>query len=138
MGLEGTWYNELGSTLVVTSVNDGTVVGSYETAPSSGGCALGEFGVIGRTDSDSGGQTVGFSVTWRNQQSQCNSTTSWAGQYQTIDGAEQLTALWLLVMRTDASADWSSTLVGEDVFMRHPPAQEQAAAAQARKRHSHP
>jgi avidin family protein len=134
MGLEGTWYNELGSTLVVTEVSGNTVVGTYETA--TGGCAVGQFEVLGRTDTDSGGQTVGFSVTWTNAQSRCESTTSWAGEYQDVGGVEQLTALWLLVMKTTPRAQWSSTLVGEDVFTRQAAALEETT--QARKRHSHP
>jgi hypothetical protein len=138
VGLEGTWYNELGSTLVIDPISDGSVVGSYETAVSSSGCATGSYPVAGRTDTDSGGQTVGFSVTWLNAQSSCNSTTSWAGQYQVVDGAEQLTALWLLAMKTDPSDDWASTLVGEDLFTREQPSAEQVAQASARKRHPHP
>lgn len=139
MGLEGTWYNELGSTLVVDEVSDGTVVGNYQTAVSSGGCAQGTYAVLGKTDVDSSGQTVGFSVTWLNAQSPpCNSTTSWAGQYQTVDGVEHLTAIWILVMKTDPGDDWASTLVGEDVFTRQPPASEHIARALSRKRHPHP
>jgi avidin family protein len=138
MGLDGTWYNELGSTLVIENVSSGLVEGTYETATSGGGCATGTFTLVGRTDTDSGGQTVGFSVTWTNGQSNCYSTTSWAGQYQAVGGSEHFSALWLLAMATPESEDWASTLVGEDVFFRQPPAEEHVAAALRRKRHPHP
>jgi hypothetical protein len=138
MGLEGTWYNELGSTLVITQVDkDGTVSGTYETVVSNG-CAKGVFAVTGRTDIDGGGATVGFAVTWVNAQSKCNSTTTWAGQYRGPMGQESLTAVWLLVMKTDVEDSWASTLVGEDVFTRQVASPERQAKAAARKRHSHP
>jgi avidin family protein len=138
MGLEGTWYNELGSTLFIENVSGGMLGGIYETAASAGGCATGTFTVVGATDTDSGGQTVGFSVAWKNGQSSCNSTTSWAGQYQTLGGSEHFSALWLLAMATSESDDWASTLVGEDVFTRQAPAEEHVTAALRRKRHPHP
>ena len=47
MGLEGTWYNELGSTMDITELQSGTLFGSYSTAVSSSGCAQGEFIVGG-------------------------------------------------------------------------------------------
>lgn len=139
MGLEGTWYNELGSTLVVEQVSDGTIVGSYQTAVSSSGCARGAYPLLGKTDVDSGGQTVGFSVTWLNAESpSCNSTTSWVGQYQMVDGVEQLPSIWILVMKTDPEDEWASTLVGEDLFTREPPAAEHLAAGSPRRRPAHP
>ncbi len=138
MGLAGTWYNELGSTLVIQEVSGGMLAGTYETAVSSGGCASGSYAVQGTTDTDSGGQSVGLTVTWVNAQSRCNSTTTWAGQYQEINGNEVLAAMWLLVMDTAPEADWASTLVGHDVFTRAAPAADAVAQAAAAKRHPHP
>jgi hypothetical protein len=138
MGLLGTWHNELGSTLVITEVQGDTIVGTYETAVSGSGCAKGIFPVIGRTDVDAGGTTLGFTITWRNDKSSCNSTTSWAGQYQVIDDQEVLIALWLLAMKTNVEEDWASTLVGEDMFFREPASPERQAEVATRKRHSHP
>lgn len=137
MGLEGTWYNELGSTLVIKQVADGTLVGTYETAVSDG-CAKGEFALTGRTDVASDGDTVGFAVTWLNDQSNCNSTTTWAGQYWSIGGQESITTVWLLVMRTSPEDQWASTLVGEDIFTREPLSAERKAEVATRKRHPHP
>jgi hypothetical protein len=138
MTLLGTWYNELGSTLEINQAQGDTISGLYETAVSSSGCAKGVFSVMGRTDVDAGGSTFGFAVTWLNDKSSCKSTTTWAGQYQTIDGQEVLVTLWLLVMRTSPDEDWASTLVGEDVFRRERLSPEQQAEVAARKRHPHP
>jgi Avidin family len=139
MGLEGTWYNELGSTLVVEQITDGTIVGSYQTAVSSTGCAQGAYPLLGKSDIDSGGQTVGFSVTWLNPVPPlCNSTTSWAGQYQLVDGVERFSAIWILVKKTDPEDEWADTLVGEDLFTREPPEAEHMAAGGARRRPAHP
>jgi hypothetical protein len=138
MGLQGTWCNELGSTLTIEEVSGGMVAGSYETAVSSGGCASGSYAVQGTTDTDAGGQSVGLTVTWVNAQSRCSSTPTWAGQYQEIGGQEVLTAMWLLVIDTTPEADWSSTLVGQDVVTRNEPAANAVAQVAAVKRHAHP
>ena len=137
MGLEGMWYSQLGSILDITQISDGTLVGTYETAVSDG-CAQGEFALTGRTDVESGGDTVGFAVTWLNDQSSCNATTSWAGQYQNVDGQESLTALWLLAMESPADEQWASTLVGEDVFTRQTVSADRKTEVAAYKRNPHP
>jgi hypothetical protein len=135
MPLLGTWYNELGSTLVINEVANGVLSGQYSTAVSSGGCAQGDYEVQGTTD----GQTVGMAVTWANAQAPpCNSTTTWAGQYEDVGGQEILTAMWLLVMNTTPEDNWSSTLVGQDVFTRSAPAEGTLAQASVAKRHAHP
>ena len=139
MSLEGTWYNELGSTMQIEPLaGDGSLSGSYETAVSSSGCAQGAFSLAGRTDVDRGGQTVGFSVCWLNQGSECNSSTSWSGQYQTVNGEEQITALWLLTQATPPASDWASTLVGQDLFTRQPPTSDEIAARSKIRGRSHP
>lgn len=125
MGLMGTWRNELGSKLVIKQITDDTLIGTYESAVSEDSCAQGEFALTGRTDVELGGDTVGFAVTWRNDQSDCNATTSWAGQYLDANGEESLTTLWLLVSKTDSGQQWASTIVGKDVFTREGASPEQ-------------
>jgi hypothetical protein len=138
MSLEGPWYNELGSTMQIYPLaGNGSVSGTYETAVSSG-CAQGAFNLAGRTDVGQGGQTVGFSVCWLNQGSRCNSVTSWSGQYQTINGEEQITALWLLTQATPPASDWASTLVGQDIFTRQPPTADEVVARSKIRGRSHP
>lgn len=114
MGLEGTWVNELGSTLVIDSVSNGGLTGSYTTAVSREACAKGSFIVTGRTDVDSGGTSLGWCIVWKNEGSWCNSVSSWAGQF---DEAESIImAFWLLSIQTEEGAGWASTNVGVDVF----------------------
>lgn len=137
MNIEGVWYNELGSTLTIDSVNDGQITGSYQTAVSSG-CANGSFQVVGQTDTDSGGQYVGFVVLWKNAQSTCNSGTTWSGQLQGINGSAMITAFWLLTMEVDPGEEWQSTLVGQDVFTQTQPMAAEFAARPKLRRHSHP
>lgn len=114
MGLEGTWVNELGSTLVIDSVSNGGLTGSYTTAVSSEACAKGSFVVLGRTDVDTGGTSLGWSVAWKNNGSWCYSVSSWAAQF---DEAESIiTAFWLLSIQTEEASGWASTNVGVDYF----------------------
>jgi len=136
MGLEGTWYNELCSTLVITSVSaDGVIAGTYTTAVSSSGCAKGQFIVAGCTDIDAEGGSsgnVGFCVSWENDQSQCGSVTSWSGQL--VNG--QIIAFWLLTIEGEAT--WQSTLIGQDIFTTTPPTPAQCSARMQTHRKSHP
>jgi hypothetical protein len=125
MGLEGTWTNELGSTFVVGPVTGGGFEGTYTTAVSNEHCAQGEFVVAGRTDTDSGGQSVAWVVAWKNEPSgpsDCHSATAWAGQYEPGDepGSERITAFWLLSYETPPSGDWAATNIGVDTFTRSP------------------
>ena len=138
MSIEGTWYNELGSTMTIDIVTNGQFTGSYQTAVSSSGCAQGVFPLVGQTDIDSGGQYVGFVVLWNNPQSNCNSGTAWSGQLQNINGAATITAFWLLTMEVPPTQEWASTLVGQDTFTQTQPKQEEIAAQSKLRRHSHP
>jgi hypothetical protein len=137
MDITGTWYNELGSTMEI-AISLGTVEGSYTTAVSSSACAQGSFNLLGTTDTDTGGQAVAFSVCWKNATSQqCNSVTAWSGQAQTINGIDQINAFWLLTVETSPDQDWFATHVGQDVFTRTPPTDEQTAS-KSKMRRSHP
>jgi len=121
MNISGTWYNELKSTLTLDPVVNGKFTGTYQTAVSSG-CAKGSYAVVGRTDTDKKGHAVAFVVLWANDVSDCKSVTAWSGQAQIIDDEEKITALWLLTTETDPDKDWTSTLIGQDVFTRNKPA----------------
>ena len=100
MNLEGTWHTELGSTLVIERVRDGGLSGTYTTALSASGSAKGSFEVAGRTDADSGGEAVAFSVCWRNEVSDGHSATAWVGRAQRVNGRDRIGAMWLLTVET--------------------------------------
>jgi Avidin family len=135
--LQGTWYNELGSEMIL-QVNGVVVTGTYQTAV---GNAQGIYGLYGATDSEPAvptNQAVGFVVVWENGYGSSNSVTAWSGQWQMYDGQEIITTMWLLTSETDPSQDWKSTLVGKDVFTRNPPPQNQIEKNVRQSAWSHP
>lgn len=137
--IEGTWYNELGSEMILTldKTDRRQINGTYETFVSS--CAKGKYPVTGRTDTDNdSAQNVGFVVSWENENGSCDSVTTWSGELQLIDDEEILTTFWLLTMETSPNANWKSTLVGKDVFRRTRPNDEQIAKALGVRTYSNP
>jgi hypothetical protein len=139
MGLIGTWYNELGSILVISNVRRGVLSGSYETAVSSSGCAQGTFNVVGVTDTDSGGHNVGFAISWNNQNSQCASVTAWSGQLLSdANGNPYITAFWLLTVESTQANSWSATHVGQDTFTTQQPTADEVTQKSQAIRRSHP
>jgi hypothetical protein len=138
MNLQGTWYNELGSTMVINTVSDGGFTGSYTTGVSSTHCAQGNFKLVGQTDTDSGGEAVAFVVCWQNDISNCQSITAWSGQAQNINGEDQIIAFWLLTVEASPAQDWYATHVGEDIFTRTPVVEEEIIERARVKKRSHP
>jgi hypothetical protein len=136
MGLEGVWYNELGSQMTL-SVDGAVITGTYMTAV---GDAQGQYPLYGAANSNpsSFGQAVGWVVAWVNDSGDADSVTAWSGQYQQIDGGDTLTAMWLLTSETPAAEDWASTQVGQDVFTRQLPAPEAIARRLKVGHPSHP
>ena len=138
MNLEGTWHNELGSTMVIEQVRDGGFTGTYTTAVSPTGSTQGSFQLVGRTDADIGGEAVAFLVCWQNDTSSRHSVTAWSGQAQRINGQDQITAMWLLTLETSPEQDWYATHVGHDVFTRVQPTEEEITEKARMKQSSHP
>jgi Avidin family len=138
MDIKGTWYNELHSTMTIAEVSNGQIKGTYTTAVSATACAQGAFELIGRTDTDSGGEGLGFVVSWKNDGSDCESVTAWSGQAQTINGEESIVAYWLLTVESSPDEDWYATHVGQDTFTRTPPSPESVAKKSKMLRRSHP
>jgi hypothetical protein len=85
MNLEGTWHNELGSTMTIDHVRDGEFTGTYTTVLSPTDATRGSFKLVGQTDADSGGEAVAFLVCWQNDVSNRHSVTAWTGQAQNLD-----------------------------------------------------
>lgn len=138
MELEGTWHNELGSTMVIDQVRDGGFTGTYTTAVSPAGSTQGSFQLVGRTDADSGGEAVAFLVCWQNDTYSRHSVTAWSGQAQTINGQDQIITMWLLTLETSPEQDWYATHVGHDVFTREQPTDEEITEKARIKQSSHP
>jgi hypothetical protein len=119
MKLDGVWYNELGSKMVLR-VEAGAITGTYETLV---GDARGSYRLVGRTETTpSASQSVAFVVCWDNETVSNRCCTAWCGQLQ-LDGRgdETIATTWLLRGDGDATTRWKSTIVGQDLFRRQPP-----------------
>lgn len=139
MDVQGTWYNELKSTMVIDPIVNGQITGTYTTAVSATGCAQGKtFTLVGRTDTDTGGEGIGFVVNWKNNTTDCESVTAWSGQAQTINGEDQINAFWLLTVESAPNQDWYATHVGQDVFTRTQPTKDNIAKKLKTARRSNP
>jgi Avidin family len=133
MAIDGTWYNELGSTMDLQyGPIPGQIAGTYQ----SGVGTSGQFALVGSYDPNN--NTVGFVVTWNNGTVERNSTTTWCGQYFNNTGDEALITMWLLCGSTPQSATWDSTLVGQDVFTRSQPSAAEVATKQGLRAPAHP
>ena len=136
MRLDGAWYNALGSSMELT-VKGNCVSGTYITAV---GEAQGRYPIVGAIDSEpqKESQALGLVVVWANEQGSSHSVTTWSGQFEVIDGQEILRTTWLLTRETAPNLDWQSTLVGTDIFTRHPPGQCQPEVIDRRQPRAHP
>ncbi|MDQ3205446.1 MAG: avidin/streptavidin family protein [Pseudomonadota bacterium] len=129
MAIDGTWYNELGSVVTITS-NGNSISGTYQTAV---GDAQGVYDLTGYINSDTD-PSVGWVVLWSNQYGDSNSLTTWAGQYYSDSNPEVMITMWLLRNEEAQSQNWNSTLVGEDVFYRSQEQAKSSAGAIANRR----
>jgi hypothetical protein len=135
MNINGTWYNELGSSMNIEQ--DGNqIFGSYQTAV---GQAQGPYSLVGFVNpSPDASQTLAWTVTWQNASGNSLSTTAWCGQAQTINNVPTITAMWLMTGETAPAGDWGATQIGQDVFTPNPPSSALSTIALASKSFSHP
>ena len=135
-GIEGIWYNELGSRMKLT-VNGNGISGTYK---SKVGDAEGEYKIFGARVPTSGesNQALGFVVAWANDSDSTSSVTCWSGQWQIVDGKEEINTMWLLTSVELPEDDWKSTLVGRDIFTRTKPSSGKATEAAQRAPGSQP
>ncbi|MGP8214010.1 MAG: avidin/streptavidin family protein [Bacteroidia bacterium] len=136
MDLNGTWYNELGSTMKLT-INGNNITGTYYTAV---GDAKFIYNIVGLIDTGNKNNiAIGWTVVWQNQAENSQAVTSWSGEVQMIDNAETIVTTWLLTIETNTFDDWRSTIVGKDVFRKQPPSGTEIKANMNRGvRISHP
>jgi hypothetical protein len=145
MVASGLWWNELGSEMELY-ISGASVSGWYNTAV---GQASGQYPLVGLINTDpfyystSGGisgmsQALGWVVVWQNAYGNSNSVTTWSAQYQTLDGDEEIVSLWLLTTETEESGDWGATQVGQNIFKRTQPTQEEIEKNRKRNTKPHP
>ena len=129
------WYNELGSTMIITSYDSDTGVfgGEYQSLV---GQAEKWYILTGRHDRD--GLTVGWTVNWQNQYMNAHSVTTWSGQLQ-CNGEPSILTTWLLTSQTSLEDNWESTQVGFDLFTQSPQTKtESTEKAKLYSRRSYP
>jgi hypothetical protein len=132
----GLWYNELGSQMEL-NISGSDVSGWYYSAVGTAAYTYPLAGEI-NTQPSTYSQALGWAVAWTNAYQNANSVTAWSGQYQTIDGEEEIIAFWLLTTETQEFNDWEATRVGKDLFTRTMPTAEQIERTRKRKAKSHP
>ena len=134
MGIVGTWWNELGSKMVINPLgaDPRIITGTYHTAV--GTAQQRDYTLAGACDAAGGtSQTVGWAVAFDppdppkpgkppNEPTTC----AWSGLLQTAvdaggNNVEFIVTSWYLTGPTDSPADWDSTLSGKDYFFRNQP-----------------
>jgi hypothetical protein len=107
----GSWANEDGSVLTITSVAaNGQLTGTFTTQVGCG--AKQPQPVTGWYYGAGAGGALSFSVVWVG----CSSVTTWAGQYSNATG--RFVALWHMAV---ASAPvWNGIVAGSDLFTAQP------------------
>ena len=94
------WVNELGSKMTTSWGADGLISGTYVSAV---GCGAGKVRPLTGWWNNS---AMTFTVNWQ----ECNSLTSWTGNY----AAQKLATLWLLTV--SGPPQWNSIVAGADTF----------------------
>jgi hypothetical protein len=120
------------------NVNNGQIDGTFETAV---GSAQGKYVLTGRTDIDPVSElihNIGWVVMWEGERGNKDSLTSWSGQLQKIENEEIITTFWLLTTETRPKENWTSTLIGQDIFKRNKPADDDVTNTLRLYRSSHP
>jgi len=140
MSISGTWYNELGSILTVSSISGNAISGMYNTAS---GNASGNYPFVGRIDGGApsgSASATGWTVVWSNSSGDSASATSWTGLYHppNANTTEEIYTLWFLANELPEEADWYAIHAGQDTFTRTKPSPETVAKARARGMAAHP
>ena len=132
----GIWYNELGSQMQLNASGN-NVWGWYYSAV---GVAAYTYPLSGQINTQPYpySQVLGWAVAWTNAYQNAHSVTTWSGQYQTVDGHEEIVAFWLLTNELPENQDWEATLVGKDVFTRTMPTEEEIQRNRKKLAKSHP
>ncbi|AJY30941.1 avidin family protein [Burkholderia thailandensis 34] len=117
----GTWLNELGSTMTIStySSSSGAISGAYKSPSGTSGQTFPLSGWFYAPSSASPGldqvTLFTFSVNWNTPQAQYNSITTWSGTCRTTNGSPTIQALWYYT-NAFGQYSWKHTNAGQDVF----------------------
>ena len=108
-----TWINELGSQMVISKAYNGTFFGMYHSAvgDASGGYRF--VGTYAENDSESILRiTMGWSVSWRNNDRQVHATTTWCGK---VVDSYTISCTWIETKGLERE-QWGATTINKDTF----------------------
>lgn len=108
---EGTWENELGSTMEIDEFDGANFSGTYTSAVSADRQA-----VKGKLTGTLVGDAIAFIVNWKDNFS---SVTAWSGLVLGHDDVEYIHTLWLLASTPEEEESaWQAIKAGADDFTR--------------------
>ncbi|XP_046848811.1 uncharacterized protein LOC124442356 isoform X1 [Xenia sp. Carnegie-2017] len=115
--LNGVWYNDLGSEVILNQTSNGGIVGEYRTAVEreKGAAGTSHSLVYGLSAYGNPKTTFSLMVVWRNGAS----VTGWIGQCHICNNTVVLEMGWLLRSKETCANLWKSTLYGTNTFTRH-------------------
>ena len=113
--LKGQWVNELGSTLIISSVKgNGQLSGYFVSSEQAGGETFVMMGWVNNASPQEGLDhltAVTFAVNWDDY----GSLSSWAGGCAIKDGVPTLSMIWNLVL-ANAQFEWDHMISNSDTF----------------------
>ncbi|XP_071785569.1 avidin-like [Asterias amurensis] len=116
--IQGTWYNELGSKVIINAVGPlGVFSGEYHTAVETDDDDIPPTPLVGKTAVTGENDTFGMTVVWQGG----SSVTSWTGQLHVCGGEETLMTTWILASKVETCKEnWEAYRIGQDYFKRYP------------------
>ena len=113
--LKGRWVNELGSTLIISSIKaNGQLSGHFISSEQAGGETFVVMGWVNDASPQEGLDhltAITFAVNW----DEYGSLSSWAGGCAIKDGIPTLSMIWNLVL-ANAQFEWDHMISNSDSF----------------------
>jgi len=115
----GTWINELGSKMVIKSIDESDMIQGTYVSPSGGGSM--SYPLVGWVNHSpsmrpyNNAHVISFSVRW----GKIGSITAWTGTCTTKDGTPTIKTIWNLA-RSNSQFDWDHILTNSDTFTPAP------------------
>ncbi|XP_071850056.1 streptavidin-V2-like isoform X2 [Apostichopus japonicus] len=111
----GTWHNQLGSYMEVTSTSTGSLQGQYYTAlVRTGSGAIPGVPLVGFVATDGTNSTIGFVGSWFN-----STVVTWNGEYKICQDVPVIFTSWIMkTVTTSCLESPLSTRIGQDCFTR--------------------
>lgn len=112
--IPGAWQNELGSVLVIDSINsDHQIMGKYKSSTGVDGQVFPLLGWINE-EKESGRISIAFSVRWDGY----GSITSWTGYFDADEQGTFMKTLWHLV-RPQSDLPWERIITNASIFRKN-------------------